>query len=710
MTAPSSTTPAPPPASRRPQRRDIEGLRAVAVVLVVASHLGGRPAGGFIGVDVFFVVSGFLITGLLVREIERSGRISFREFYARRVRRILPMALLVLAVTCLAARLLFFDSRAHQTYRDSVWAALSLENWHLAAVGTDYFASTLPPSPVQQYWSLSVEEQFYLAWPVLVVITAVAASRWAPGRLRLMLGATFGLVVVTSFTWAVFQSSANTTVAYFSTFTRAWELGVGGLLALLAGVLAAMPRWASAVLSWGGLAAIVTAAVVTRADSSFPAPGALPVVVGTAALIAGGSANRALPVVVLDNPVSRYVGRISYSVYLWHWPVIIFAQSLWDEFAWVVVSGLLLATVGLSALSYHLVEEPIRRTTWLSRPREGQPKRTLDPTTRGIYSGALVMSAVVAVSFSLKPPVPVNEVQPRSATSSASTRAGEGSEVDARLADWQNSIDQAVVATEWPDLQPSLDDVVTSRAAEWAACGNVENEEALSRCRFGTETRNAKTMVVIGDSIAISWLPALRAGFEKRGWVIQGLTYGECPPARIDVDSSSKDDGFTAGCAAHQRFALEQAVELQPDLIVLSDTDATVERISGAATPEAALTAWERAQADALKQLSAAKKPIVVLSAPPPRKDLVSCATKLGTPADCLSTIGRTWTTVRDMEKAVATKAGATFIDTSGLTCDAQSYCPGFIGTTPVMADGVHLTDALSKELGPLLYQQINDR
>jgi peptidoglycan/LPS O-acetylase OafA/YrhL len=705
VTAPS------PSSAKHVQRHDIEGLRAVAVVLVVASHLGGKPAGGFIGVDVFFVISGFLITGLLVREVERSGRISFRDFYARRVRRILPVALLVLGVTCLAARLLFFDSRARQTYVDAAWAALSLENWHLAVVGTDYFASTLPPSPVQQYWSLSVEEQFYLVWPVLIVLTAAVARRIAPRHLRLLLGMYLGAVLVGSFWWALQQSSAATTVAYFSTFTRAWELGVGGLLAIVAARLGGTPRWVSFILGWSGIAAILVAAVITRADGTFPAPGALPAVLGTAALIAGGSAVRAAPVFVLTNPLSRYLGRISYSVYLWHWPIIIFAESLWSELTWPIVALLLATTIGLSMLTYHFVEEPIRQTTWLSKRRADRPPRRLDSGARTIYSGALVVAAMVSVVFTLPPPTPVSAGPATSPTRAPRSGTEEGTKVeDKALAAWKARVDKAVLTTEWPDLQPSLDNLVTSRAAEWHVCGNVSRFDALPDCRFGTATKNAKTMVVVGDSIAISWLPALRAGFEKQGWVIQGLTYGECPSARIDVESSSKDKGFTADCAAHQRFALKQAVDLKPDLIVLSDTEATVKRIPGAASPESALQAWAKAKADALRTLSAAKKPIVVISAPPPRKDLVSCATRVGTPADCLSTVGKTWTAVRDMEKAVATKAGVTYVDTSPLTCDSQSYCPGFIGNTPVMADGIHLTGSLAKQLGPLLYEQITSK
>ena len=212
-------------------RRDIQGLRAIAVALVIADHLIGRPSGGFIGVDVFFVLSGFLITGLLIRERERTGRISFRSFYVRRARRILPLAALVLVVTVSVSWLVFRTSRAVQTSVDALWSLLFAANWRFAAVGTDYLQAGVPVSPVQHYWSLAVEEQFYLAWPWLVLLAFWLATRFVR-KPRLVLTVLFSVAIVSSLVWAFYEVESARTVAYFSTFSRAWELGVGALIAV----------------------------------------------------------------------------------------------------------------------------------------------------------------------------------------------------------------------------------------------------------------------------------------------------------------------------------------------------------------------------------------------------------------------------------------------------------------------------------------------
>jgi peptidoglycan/LPS O-acetylase OafA/YrhL len=210
-------------------RGDIEGLRGVAVLLVVFGHLTGWPRGGFIGVDVFFVISGFLITGLLVSERERTGRISIRGFYARRARRLLPAGILVLALTDLAAAVLLLPSRAHETFVDSVWAFGFLANVHFAQLGTDYFSLTRAPSAVQHYWSLSVEEQFYLVWPCLILLTFGIAKR--AGRRALVV--VTAVVVAASLAWSVISTANSPASAYFSSPARAWELGAGALLVLV---------------------------------------------------------------------------------------------------------------------------------------------------------------------------------------------------------------------------------------------------------------------------------------------------------------------------------------------------------------------------------------------------------------------------------------------------------------------------------------------
>jgi peptidoglycan/LPS O-acetylase OafA/YrhL len=262
----------------------IQGLRAVAVALVVLNHLVGWPSGGFIGVDVFFVISGFLITRLMLREVATTGRVSIREFYARRMRRIFPMAMIVLGVTVVAAFALLSASRAQSTLVDAFWASIFLENWHLTQVGTDYFHLNDAVSPVQQYWSLSVEEQFYLVWPA-VLVGLVLLRRHLRRPLQRRLGERRGLsmrvavlavltvVTIASFGWAVAQSADEPTVAYFSTATRAWELAAGALLAAAALRLPDGRARLRGVVVSAALVTILLAAVAISAETPSPDPG-----------------------------------------------------------------------------------------------------------------------------------------------------------------------------------------------------------------------------------------------------------------------------------------------------------------------------------------------------------------------------------------------------------------------------------------------------
>lgn len=338
-------------------RADIDGLRAVAVILVVLSHLGLPGfAGGYVGVDVFFVISGYLITGILVRHLDGDPRMTMREFYFRRAKRILPMAILVLAVTCLVAFAVLNEVKTRQIATDSFWAAIFAANLHLIQQSADYFGHGFSVSPVQHYWSLAVEEQFYLVFPLLLLaISRMTSGRSSSASRKAMLAMVAGLSAC-SLALSVWQSATLPSVAYFSSGTRAFELGIGAVLALAIGVKPLL--WSQRVrnlVGVGGLVAIVAADLVFSAKTVFPGWAALLPTLGAAAVIAAGSRALSLAPVV-------YVGKISFSLYLWHWPIIVllplvapgFETSGWRS---IPVLGF---TLVLSSLSYRFVERPFR--------------------------------------------------------------------------------------------------------------------------------------------------------------------------------------------------------------------------------------------------------------------------------------------------------------------------------------------------------------
>jgi peptidoglycan/LPS O-acetylase OafA/YrhL len=668
-------------------RPDVEGLRAVAVLLVIASHVTGVPAGGYVGVDVFFVISGFLITGLLLREHARTGRISLRDFYARRVRRLMPAAVLVLAVTNVAAYLLFAGERAGQALRDSVWALGFLANVRFSAIGTDYFDDTRPPSPVQHYWSLAVEEQFYVVWPCLLL-----GALWL-ARKR---GAAVVLLLVTaaSLAWSLWATEAGATSAYFATPARAWELGVGALVAVLA--LTSVPRRipvaVGTALGWLGLYGIVLAAVLLDERTPFPGSAALLPVLATALVLLGGEAGAADRNPVLVNPVAKYVGRLSYSLYLWHWPVLVVCAAVLPEGLLVVVP--LVASFVLAALCHHLVEDPVRRSAWLSRRtltrahRRASGRRAAVALTAaaGLLGGGFVLPAIALQEeegAAVARPVPGQSSAPADLT--ALTR----------------QIAASVDPASWPELDPPLEGITYAGAPEWIVdkCDNV-NSGNLDQCRYGRPTAR-RTAALFGDSMAISWLPALREVLEPRGFAIQVLTRNQCPVPAVMFFRERPEEPFHQ-CSAHKEWAIDQVKALRPELVLVSNSLSLVGNQADEPEGDLRYARWQEGMTETLRRLTAVAGDVVVLGAPPRAGNVQECVTRVSDPGDCTEPVPEEWQSVRAAEQTAARQAGASYVDPEVWFC-RDGQCPAVVGSTPVYTDGRHLTAAYARRLAPYL-------
>src|SRR6201993_3123758 len=349
-------------------RPDIEGMRAVAVGLVVLYHGFHVPfTGGFVGVDVFFVISGFLITNLLLQEKTRSGRISIARFYARRVRRILPAATLVVLATVFATFYWLGFIAGDQIADDAKWTTVFMANIHFGLLGVDYLGSQLPPSPLEHMWSLGVEEQFYLVWPALLLGLAFLARGQ---RHRNALAVTLLGIIGASLAWSVIQTQTNATWAYFSPLTRAWELALGALVAVLATVAARLrPSWLVELLSLCGIAGIMLSALVLNSSTHYPGSAVALPVISTALLIATGCANqRTLVGRALAVRPMQWIGARSYSLYLWHWPFLIIpAKYVRHALRATQSAGLLALALAATALTYRLIENPVRHARVLAR-------------------------------------------------------------------------------------------------------------------------------------------------------------------------------------------------------------------------------------------------------------------------------------------------------------------------------------------------------
>ena len=340
----------------RPIRLDIQALRALAVLMVVIFHLWpNRLAGGFAGVDVFFVISGFLISGSLFSELADHGRIRLASFWARRIRRLLPAALFVIAVTAITALFVVPAFTRQGFFAEAIASTFYFENWQLAASAANYFAGE--PSPFQHYWSLAVEEQFYLAWPLLLLVLAAAfRRRWS----RLLPGVLIAVTLI-SFSYSLFVSFDQPNLAYFTTAGRVWEFGIGALIALI-GHRVRLTSLGQTILSLGGFAAILASARFLNEGMIFPGWSALLPTLGTAAVLLAGLKElpRWLDRIYGFKPIA-FTGEVSYSLYLWHWPLIILLPwaTGYQPRAFELIA-LLALSYALAYLSKRFIEDRFR--------------------------------------------------------------------------------------------------------------------------------------------------------------------------------------------------------------------------------------------------------------------------------------------------------------------------------------------------------------
>lgn len=395
-------------AHRANYRLDVQGLRAVAVLAVIAHHLWGWPRGGFVGVDVFFVIAGFFVTVHLLTTAEYTGSVSLRAFYGERLRRIVPAAAVVLALTVAASALALPPPGGREVGVDALFAVAFAANWHFATQGVDWSSATDSVSPLLHYWPLSVEGQLYAVWPVPILVISLIAVRsaWSHARWLLLTGGLIGVTTAASLGWALYETATAPAWAYFSTASRMWELGAGALLATMLGPLARIPVAVKPVLSWAGLALIGAGMILIGEQSAFPAPWALLPVAGALLVISAGVDGEPLFQGLLGNRVSTYLGDISYSLYLVHWPVVVVLATMMATSAHYYLAALAL-TFGLAIALHHLIEVPLRYATWEGvRQARHDLRHGLHQTelsTKLAAVAALVLLAVSLITYAMRP-------------------------------------------------------------------------------------------------------------------------------------------------------------------------------------------------------------------------------------------------------------------------------------------------------------------
>nr|WP_233213728.1 acyltransferase family protein [Mycobacterium sp. QGD 101] len=681
-------------------RPDIEGLRAIAVLAVVLFH-AGLPGlgGGFIGVDIFFVISGFLITGLLWREASSSGTVRLAAFYGARARRLLPAAALVLVATCVASAVLLPPLQARNVIGDGIASALYVGNYRFAIQGTDYLVADVPPSPLQHYWSLGVEEQFYVLWPALILGSAwFLARRFGSAAPRsvtpyvVVLGVLAAVSFLISLTW----TDSWPSWAFFSLPTRAWELAVGGLVALTAGAWRQLPGPSAAIVGWGGLTLILVTCTQIGEATPYPGTSALLPVLGTALVIGAGCATPDLGAGrFLSKPVMRSIGRLSYSWYLWHWPTLLLAPFVFGGTLGLTGRlAMVLVSFGLAILTLHLVENPVRFSDALRLS-----------ASRSLMVGAVAtaMAVCVGIALLMARPVPVGrgDMAAPAVTQAPSpdTPSPPAPHDQIRAAVASSADVRAVPANLTPVLgairKPEV--FVNGCVLSWR---DVVQPECVSG-----DPASPTTVALVGDSHAAMWQPALEQPARERHWRLQTMAKVTCPLMDLPINSPYLGREFTE--CKQWRSDIVSLLERRPSQLVVLDMGRRYGADFGFTTYD---RVWLQSLTRLVQRLRATGAGVLVLGpVPDPRSTVPTCLSAHMDDARACSPVRSEALNDGEIaaEAAAVAAGGGQYADLSELFCTAER-CPVVVGNTLVYRDDNHITIEYAQVLAPVLAELVD--
>lgn len=676
-------------------------------------------SGGFIGPDIFFVLSGYLITGILYREFDGSktdpfkpGRISMSNFYLKRVRRIFPAAFFVLLAINVYANYNLNALQVAQIKADSIWTVFFAANINFMHQATDYFAQSQAASPLQHYWSLAVEEQFYLIWPMFFLFAAnmrrMIAMKSDPALWKRRLQFFIGLATLASAVWLVVEFAANPNSAYFSTFGRVWELALGGFLSLV-DYQALKTRIGSALmpLRWLAFAGVfVSLLVVTPQNFGYTL--FLPAFATGFLLVTGaGQENPDFINRLLSIRVFTAIGAISYSLYLWHWPLVVFGKPLgYLNTLSERVLGIGFALV-LSTASYWLIEqtamkiklpqfERLKMRTAM-RPHVQQSSWRTGPIALGL-AGLLIFLLYPAANTQATawtPPPSAGLFAP-SPSSTAEASDGSGQSSSDQLA-WQKLVLNSLQLKKLPaDLKPTISEVsAIAKTGGFGACSGqrIDSATISNVCQsLAVDSENAHTAVVLGDSHARMLWPAILGSLDPTKWNITLLAMPGCP---VPVLTPNKLNSQNIRCAEHRELTLKYLERVKPDLTIINDNvDSTP------TTGE-----YRVAYLKVMPRISAASKYVVVIANTPKFPNLITCLDANNSLQKCapkpyaISPLGK-------VQREIITRYKTGYWDISEALCapsGRQLLCPAVIGSMPVSADGAHLIPEISEKIAPFL-------
>jgi len=671
-----------PRAARGAVRPEIQALRAAAVLLVLAYHVApkGLP-GGYVGVDVFFVISGFLITAHIVKPLLR-GTFTVGGFYARRAVRLLPASMLVLAFTLVSTWVFVPRSLWPQFGRQIAASALYVENWLLAGNATDYSAPAADVSPVQHFWSLSAEEQFYLAWPALLILGSLVATRWHRWR-RAYLAVLVPLALA-SLTWSVVATAGEPASAYFVTTTRAWEFAAGGILWLVAHRAATLPDAARAGASWVGIGLIGVAAFAFSSRTPFPGWAAAVPVLGAVLVIAAGLPRaRWSPSGLMSWTPVQAVGDMSYSLYLWHWPLIVLLPYVVG--AQLGLQGRVVAVlvaVPLAYLTRRFVEIPVLDRY---RPTGGSFWRRKSTVGIAVAAG---MALVAVPAFAMN-----TTVRQQQAAAWDALRTVVASPPECFGAAAVDAAGCATDATGQVYPAPLIGDQDDFGRVH-PGCQVGGDTVTATPCTFGDPDGTVK-VALVGDSHAAQWQPALAAVAEQRGWQLTTYLRSGCPVTATPPQDRS------AACRAWEKDVVDTVEDADFDYVFTSALSATP--YGGDGGVGGFVDAWGR-------MARSGAQVVALRDNPDPTKAGVE-----STPACVEDRSAAACATDQDVSllpdpqvAAVEQTPGAALVDLTGYFCQAGT-CPAVIGDVLVYHQDQHVTMTYMRTLAPMLSAAIDE-
>lgn len=637
-------------------RADIEGLRALAVAGVVAFHFGFPfIQGGFAGVDVFFVISGFLITSHLYRELDETGTIDLWRFYGKRARRLMPMAATVLIATLIAFYWIYSPLEQQEYLPQAAYTAIYGLNIHLLDQALDYFGADASASPFLHYWSLAVEEQFYLLWPaVLIFCFRLFRERYAKA---LLIG-----ITVLSFLGCLLATFADQAVAFYLLPFRIWQFSAGGLLGIMQ---IRLPRYPG-VVRLIGMVAIVASYLMLTDGMPFPGWLALVPTVGAVLVISAGTAgNDPLLAVLKSRPVVA-IGRGSYSIYLWHWPVVVFARAYDPALTWPTAILCLVATAALSVASYYLVEQPIRQST------------TVLATRRRMVG---LMAGMIALSLSA------------TFVASAFARAG----MDERFTD--------------------IADIVTNRAADYWQNGKpcitrVSSPEFVT-CEFGNRSSDY-VVVLAGDSHAGMWSKTLIDMAEKNNWRVITALKSSCSFADVEIWNDRLKRKYHE-CDVWRRQAWSQIEKIDPDLIIAAQFSSSYVENARDNPHRVSMASWSQGLLSSVQRLAGIADRLVLLrDMPTMGKDVPNCVARAiwrGSPVEACDRAREKAVDDRiaGIERAaVTTVPNARYVDMTDLICD-EAICKATNEGQLLYRDAHHISAPFALSAAEPLRQRVKE-